>query len=104
MIKSNPRMTQSDLLPAFRVLFVYIGETGRRFCDRFADHRGYVSRKELDKVVGEHFNKPRHKYEDMLPTIIEQVLPLNDPFLRSRREKYWINKYQAIDYGANKRF
>ena len=50
-------------------------------------------RKELDKVVGEHFNKPHHKYEDMLPTIIEQVLPLNDPFLRSRREKYWINKY-----------
>ena len=84
--------------------FVYIGETGRRFRDRFTDHRGYVSRKELDKAVGEHFNKPRHNIEDMIPTVIEKVQPSNDNFLRSRREKYWINKYQAIDYGANKRF
>ena len=85
--------------------FVYIGETGRRFRDRFTDHKGYVTRKESDKsVVGKHFNKPHHTYEHMLPMIIEHVQPSNDSFLRSRREKYWINKYQAIDYGVNKRF
>ena len=41
---------------------------------------------------------------DMLPVIIEQVTPLQDHFLRRRREKVWINTYQVIDYGANSRF
>ena len=40
----------------------------------------------------------------MIPMVIEQVHPSNNNFLRSRREKFWINKYQAIDFGANKRF
>ena len=84
--------------------FVYIGETGRRFCDRFADHRGYVTRMEIEKAIGEHFNKARHKCSDMIPSIIEQVQPLGNNFLRMRREKYWINKYQAVDFGANRRF
>jgi hypothetical protein len=26
------------------------------------------------------------------------VLPTNDPFLRKRREKWWINKYQSVEY------
>ena len=72
--------------------------------DRFADHRGYVSRMEIDKAIGEHFNKARHKCSDMIPSIIEQVQPLGNNFLRMRREKYWINKYQAVDFGANRRF
>ena len=84
--------------------FVYIGETGQRFCDRFSGHRADVHHRRVEKVVAEHFNKPNHKYEHMLPMIIEQVKPFNDGFLRSQREKFWINKYQAIDYGANKRF
>ena len=33
--------------------------------------------------------------------VIEQVLPANDPFLRKRREKFWINKYQSVEHGAN---
>ena len=84
--------------------FVYIGETGRRFCDRFTDHRGYVTRKETDKAIGEHFNLPHHKCSDMVPSVIEQVQPSSNNFLRTRREKYWINKYQALDFGANRRF
>ena len=83
--------------------FVYIGETKRRFCDRFSDHRGYVTRKCLDQVCGEHFNQKNHKYEDMLPMIIEKVLPKNDDFLRLRRERHWINTYESIQYGANKK-
>ena len=35
--------------------FIYIGETKRKFSERFGDHRGYVLRKELDQVCGEHF-------------------------------------------------
>jgi hypothetical protein len=53
------------------------------------------------KPTGEHFTQPGHKTSDMTCTVIEQVLPANDPFLRKRREKWWINKYQAVEYGAN---
>ena len=83
--------------------FVYIGETKRQFHERFADHRGYVKRKELEQVCGKHFNLKNHKYEDMIPTIIEQVRPTNDEALRLRREKYWINQYQSFEFGANRR-
>ena len=38
---------------------------------------------------------------DMTCIVIEQVLPANDPFLRKRREKFWINKYQSVEHGAN---
>ena len=81
--------------------FVYIGETQRKFYKRAGDHRGYVNRKETNQPTGEHFTQPGHKTSDMTCTIIEQVLPANDPFLRKRREKWWINKYQSIEYGAN---
>ena len=82
--------------------FFYIGETSRRFCDRFLEHRGYVLQKDLTKPVGEHFNTLRHSADDIIPTIIEQVLP-DDNHLRLRRETFWINKYEAIEFGANKK-
>ena len=81
--------------------FVYIGQTKRRFCDRFAEHRGYVSQKKLDQVCGEHFTRDGHSQEDMLPVIIEQVNPKNDDFLRLRREEMWIRTYQSVEFGAN---
>ena len=84
--------------------FVYIGQTKRRFCDRFTEHKGYVSEKKFDQVCGEHFNKHGHTIADMLPVILEQVTPQNDEFLRLRREKLWIKNYEAIEFGANKQF
>ena len=77
--------------------FVYIGQTKRRFCDRFAEHRGYVSQNKLDQVCGEHFTKYGHSQEDMLPIIIEQDNPKNDDFLRLRREELWIRAYQCFE-------
>ena len=82
--------------------FFYIGETSRRFCDRFSEHRGYVSQKDVTKPTGEHFNKQGHSSNDMIPTIIEQVFPLNN-HLRLRREQLWINKYEAVEFGGNKK-
>jgi hypothetical protein len=81
--------------------WVYIGETGQRFCDRFTAHRGYVTRKELDKPIGLHFNSKGHTLLDMTPTIIEEVRPKNDPNLRLIRESYWITLYQSVEFGAN---
>ena len=84
--------------------FIYIGETERKFAERFGDHRGYVKRKEIDQVCGYHFNQKGHSYEDMNPVIIEEVIPKNDNYLRMKRERYWINEYEAKDFGANRRF
>ena len=81
--------------------FVYIGQTKRRFCDRFAEHRGYVSQKKLDQVCGLHFNKSGHSQTDMLPIILEKVTPGNDDFLRLKREELWIRNYQSVEFGAN---
>ena len=81
--------------------WVYIGETGQRFCDRFTAHRGYVNRKEMDKPTGFHFNTKGHTILDMNPIIIEEVRPDNDPNLRLIRESYWITLYQSVEFGAN---
>ena len=81
--------------------FVYIGETQRQFFKRAGEHRGYVNRNETNQPTGHHFNLTGHQTSDMTCIVIEQVLPANDPFLRKRREKWWINKYQAVEHGAN---
>lgn len=73
--------------------FVYIGETSRRFCDRLADHRGYINRKRLDTQVGNHFNLPGHVVTDLKPLPIEKVLPEGDNQLRRERERFWIQQY-----------
>ena len=83
-------------------LYIHIGQTKRRFCDRFSEHRGYVSQKRLDQVCGEHFNKLGHSQADMLPIIIGQVNPRKDDSLRLKREEYWIRNYQSVEFGANK--
>ena len=84
--------------------FIYVGQTLRRFCDRFTDHKTYVTTKRLNTASGAHFILPGHSEADMVPTILEQVYPKNDEFLRLTREKNWINNYQAIDYGSNTKF
>ena len=82
--------------------FVYIGETRRRFCDRVQEHRGYITQKKLNHPVGSHFNERGHSVADLQPLAIERVLPRDDHLLRRRRERLWINKYDAIDFGANR--
>ena len=83
--------------------FVYIGETGRLIRKRFYEHHRDVQNKDLKKPCGEHFNKPGHSESDMIVVVIEQVLPKKDTLLRKRRETFWINQYQSVDYGANLR-
>ena len=84
--------------------FVYVGETKRNFNTRVREHKGYITQKKLHHPVGGHFNLPGHSYGDMIPIAIEQVLPKNDTMLRRRRERLWIVRYNAIEYGANKKY
>ena len=79
-----------------------VGQTKRRFCDRFLENRGYVSQKKLDQVCGEHFKKHGHSQDDKSPIFLEQVNPRNDDFLRLEREIFWIRNYQSVECGANK--
>ena len=78
---------------------IYIGETQRHFFKRAGEHRGYVNRNETNQPTGHHFILTGHQTSDMTCIVIEQVLPANDPFLRKRREKFWINKYQSVEHG-----
>ena len=80
--------------------FVYIGQTKNRFCDRFGDHKSYVTGEKLDEVCGFHFNQSGHSTEDMLPLILEQVHPKNDSFLLLGREKHWIKSGQQLGTGC----
>ena len=84
--------------------FLYIGETGRRFCDRIQDHRQYVYKKDQTQPMGRHFSQPGHDWRHMVPFAIEEVIPKNDPMLRKQREKIWIRNYDAVNQGANTRF
>ena len=83
--------------------WVYIGETGRRVCDRVADHRSAIYQKKLDHPVGAHFCQPGHSVTDLVALPIEKVLPTGNVLLRRRREKLWINNYNSVDNGANRR-
>lgn len=84
--------------------FVYIGETSRKCRTRVCEHKGYITQKKLNQPTGQHFNMGTHKYSDMLPVAIEQVLPTGDTLLRRRRERLWMVRYDAKDLGANSKY
>ena len=82
--------------------FLYIGETSRKAIERYYQHRSYVSTKKMDTPAGAHFNSRGHSIEDLQMLPFERVRPANNPNTRKIREKYWINKYEAIQFGENK--
>ena len=81
--------------------YVYVGETKRRAKERFYQHRSYVENKDLSTPTGRHFNSKGHSVNDLRMIPFERVRPANNPFIRKVREKYWINKYRAIQFGGN---
>ena len=82
--------------------FIYVGETSRRAKDRFYQHRSNILTNNQETPAGCHFNTAGHKVTDMIMIPFERVRPANNPNTRKCREKYWINRYQAVTYGANK--
>ena len=79
----------------------YIGQTGRLFKLRLADHRGYIRNEVLDQPIGAHFNLPGHCQADMKAIILEQVKYNNEAY-RKERERYMINKFNTFYKGLNK--
>ena len=82
--------------------YIYVGETSRRAKDRFYQHRSNILTNNQETPAGCHFNTAGHKVTDMIMIPFERVRPANNPNTRKCREKYWINRYQAVTYGANK--
>ena len=77
----------------------YIGQTGRRACDRIEEHRGSItnpSQSHTEKVIGKHFRSPGHKWSDMETLVIEK-LRSSDEFVRRSRESLWIRRYDCLD-------
>ena len=83
--------------------FCYIGETQRRACDRFSDHRSYATTNRVDQPTGLHFSDKTHTTFDMNFLPIEKVFPEGDAALRKIREGEWIRRYDSTVYGQNKR-
>ena len=79
----------------------YIGETERSLRERFSEHKGYVTNKNLTKATGSHFNERGHSVSDMEITILEKVFSDNPQF-RKQREKMYINKFNTRYRGLNR--
>ena len=118
LIKSGNKVKLSDNLNknlncnSFNVVYLlecdidryrkrYIGETGRLFRFRLADHRGYISNKVESQPAGAYFNLPGHNLANMKATILEQV-KFNSAEYRKERVKYFIRKLDTYNTGLNK--
>ena len=69
----------------------YIGQTSRRICDRFNEHKNSISLTST-KSVGIHFSSNGHKASDLEIIPIEKVNS-KDPWTIISREKYYIKKF-----------
>ena len=79
----------------------YIGETERKLSKRFAEHQGYVRKKDFSKATGSHFNQRGHDILDMRITILEK-LHNKDILYRKERESMWIRKFNTKYKGINR--
>ena len=88
----------------------YVGQTKNKAGFRFSQHVGYVSNyfkhKDAGKPTqptGEHFNLPgHHGASDMDFKILEKVFCKSEA-VRLERESLYINKFQAVSKGINKK-
>lgn len=80
----------------------YIGETGRRLDERFREHVGYVRNDNQSQPTGHHFNLPGHSLSNMQVVILESCKE-NSPTYRKLREQYFINQFNTLAKGLNKK-
>ena len=82
---------------------LYIGETGRRRSDRFAEHLRSVRNNDIDKPVARHFNAANYSISDIKVCAISPISGGNDS--RKIHEKRLIFKIGTIhSHGLNERF
>ena len=81
---------------------LYIGETGRRLSDRFAEHLHSVRNNDVDKPFAQHFNAANDSISDINVCAISPISGGNDS--RKKHEKRLIFKIGTIHpHGLNQR-
>ena len=106
VIRHNFTCTSSNIIYCIscsKCCKLYIGETGRRLSDKFAEHLHSVRNNDVDKPVARHFSAADHSISDMKICAISPISGGNDS--RKRHEKRLIFKIGTIHpHGLNERF
>ena len=83
----------------------YIGETGKEAKERLRGHRGTITQlgqENTQAPVGVHFRAPGHSYADVSFIPIEKIRS-RDSMVRKVRESYYIQKFNSVRSGLNKK-
>ena len=83
----------------------YCGETGKSAVTRFMGHKNTIVQQcqtGTSLPVGEHFQSAGHSVTDFIFTPVEKITS-NNVFVRKARERMWINQYDMIRKGLNKK-
>ena len=81
----------------------YVGETGKTGEQRFRGHLNSVRNNTVKTTtVGEHYRGISHSVSDMVFVPFEQVRS-RDPWVRKAREEMYINNWQLITHGLNRK-
>ena len=80
----------------------YVGQSERSLQDRFSEHRGYVTSRNMSKATGKHFSQNGHQISDMKVTIIEKVFSPHEA-VRLEREKHFIKQMNTKYKGLNRK-
>ena len=62
----------------------------------------YVRREEEEKATGFHFSHGAHTMADMTVSVIERIKS-SDPTYRKCRESHWIEQFEVLRKGVNKK-
>ena len=85
ILHAPPPTSFTAFLALIKCCKLYIGETGRRLSDRFAEHLRSVRNNDVDKPVARHFNAANHSISDINVCAISPISGGNDS--RKRHEK-----------------
>ena len=83
----------------------YGGETEREVKHRCREHKATIANayhRNTKTTVGQHFRSKGHSLDNFCMVPIEKIRS-EDPFVRKTRERYYINKFNLIQEGLNKR-
>ena len=83
----------------------YIGETGQQVRERLKEHRGTIiqpGQVNTSAPVGLHFRQVNHSYSDLKLIPFEKISS-SDPMIRKIRESYYINLFDSVSKGLNKK-
>ena len=80
----------------------YIGQTKHTLEHRGSQHLGYIRNNNQKQATGRHFNLPGHKSSHMKISVLERV-HRNDLRYREERESHWIEQFNLVFKGMNKK-